>query len=341
MPLEPPPEVRRAYVGDAPVTSTIPAWGDLCSDGPGRRRFLDYWRGMDAADWRDLVAIALLRSLPVDWSSAFGGKSGSVRGPRVYRVADATARANLARLQPELPDAVRERMLAQRWRCVGRTMAEFSVSDRLIAEGRIQLSGADHLLAARARGRGVLLTALHLGNWEVIAAAHKVGLTISSFYQPRPTRGREHISQVARRRLGYRLLHPGPSGVREALRVLRAGETVMIFPDEEVDGVVRAPLFGRAAHKNGNLVYAARLAQMSGATVIPAYVLRGEGSRMVVHFAPEVALPPAGAPGGLPRAVEALNTALEPLVLAHLDQWYHLHEAMSDPAPAERLAEGD
>ena len=314
------------------MSLAIPSWSDLWADPHRRRGFFDYWRGMTADDWRDLIAIAILRRLPIDWASGVGGASGSVRGPRVYRWADGYARANLARLRPDLAEETRERMLAERWRCVGRTMAEFSVSDRLIAKGRVDLSGQEHLAAAHARGRGVVIPALHLGNWEVFAAVHKPGFRISSFYQPRPTRGREHISQASRQRLGYNMLKPGPAGVRDALKTLQGGEAVVIFVDEEVDSVVRGPLFGRAPRRGGNLAYAARLAQRSGAAVVPGYVLRSQGAWHCVHFAPEVVLP-----ASLEGAVAAINAAVEPVVLAHLDQWYHLHEQLTDTPPADRL----
>jgi len=302
----------------------------------GWRAALRYWRQMKAGDWRDLIAIAVLRRLPIDLSSAFGAKSGSIRGPRVYKGADKTARENLARLRPDIPAETREHMLGERWRCAGRTMAEFSICDRLLAKGRVELEGGENLLAAQAAGRGIILAALHLGNWEVFAIIHRLGVRISSFYQPRPTRGREHISQASRRRLGYRMLSPGPAGVRGALQTLAEGQPVVIFVDEEVDGVVRGPLFGRAAHRQSNLAYAAKLARRSGAAVFPAYILRTRGARFVVHIGPEASLPPLGETS-LHDDIARVNAAVEPIVLAHLDQWFHLHERLEDPPAGDRL----
>ena len=318
------------------MSFVAPSWSDVFAGAPQRRAMLAYWRAMTAADWRDLLAITVLRRLPVDLSSGFGAVSGSIRGPRVYKAADDTARRNLARLRPNLAPSIREGLLADRWRCVGRTMAEFAIGDRLLAQGRVSLQGAHHLTAALAQGRGVILAALHLGNWELFAAAHPLGARISSFYQPRPTRGREHISQAARRRLGDDMLEPGPGGVRRALRTLDDGQAVVIFVDEEVDGVVRGPLFGRAADPRSNLVYAVRLAERSGAPVVPAYVLRTRGARLVVHFAAPAPLVRPG-PESLSANVRVLNAAVEPLIVAHADQWYHLHEALEAPPIDQRL----
>jgi KDO2-lipid IV(A) lauroyltransferase len=108
---------------------------------------------------------------------------------------------------------------------------------------------------------------------------------------------------------------------------------VMIFADE-LDEVVRAPLFGRAPSIPGNLSYAARLARRSGAPVIPAYVLRGEGARLKAVFGPPVHLPEGGDdPQGLVRDAMLLNQVIEPIVMAHLDQWYFLDDRLDEIAP--------
>ena len=50
-------------------------------------------------------------------------------------------------------------------------MLEFSVLDRLWREGRIAVEGGEHLLAARAAGKPVIVMGLHVNNWEVIGPA--------------------------------------------------------------------------------------------------------------------------------------------------------------------------
>ena len=320
------------------MTAPLPRWSDLLAGGERRAAFLSYWRGMTLDDWRDLIAVAVLRRAPIDWSSSFGAASASVRGPKVYRDADAIARVNLARLRPDLDKAGREAMLMARWRCVGRTTAEFAVLDRLLVKGRVAVEGVEHLQAAKADGRGYIVVALHLGNWEALAVAGKLGFPVSSFYEPRPTRAREFISQASRRRLGVRLLAPGPAGVRPALGLLKAGEMVMIFGDEEIEGVARAPLFGRIPYAQSNLAYAVRLARRAGAPLIPAYVLRGEGARLRAVFAPPVRLGPARPDADPLKAdMRLLNAAIEPIVLAHLDQWFQLHERLDEIGPATRV----
>jgi KDO2-lipid IV(A) lauroyltransferase len=313
----------------------LPDLADLFRGPERRRAFRAFWHGATLDDLRDLLAVFFLRRAPVGLCSAFGAGSASIRGPLAYPLADRTARANLASLAPELDQGERERRLKARWRGVGRTMAEFAVNDRLIGLGRVRIVGGHNLLAAAADGRGLILAAVHLGNWELLSIAGRLGFTVSSFYEPRPTRAREYISQKARARAGVRLLAPGASGLRSALRILARGGLIIIFVDEEIDGVVRSPLFGRAPHRNGNLAAAARLARKSGASVAPAFVLREEASRFSAHFEPAVRL--AAEDSGLLADVLRINAAVEPIVRAHLDQWFNLHEALDEPAPEKAL----
>src|SRR5207302_5934288 len=130
---------------------------------------------------------------------------------RVYRM-----------LAPGTPIADAERAVARLFDTVGRVMLEFSVLDRLWQEGRIELAGSEHLLAARAAGRPVIVMGLHLANWEVIGPS-LIGLGIrgpKAFYQPPRSRFEHKIALAARARYGVIVLRPGVAAARAARRLL-------------------------------------------------------------------------------------------------------------------------
>lgn len=311
------------------MSDALPRLSDVFAGRARRAAFLQFWQGMTLNDWRDVIVVALLRRLPIDFCSAFGAVSASVRGPKIYREADQRARNNLANLRPDLDAAERERRLMARWRCVGRTMAEFAVLDRMIARGRVQFEGLDNLVKVATEGRGYVVVTLHLGNWEASVVSAQFGYPVSTFYEPRPTRGREYISRSSRQRIGVRLLAPSPTGMRSALRILKSGGMVAIFGDEEVDGVVRGPLFGRPPFARSNLAYAVRLARRADAPILIAYVLREQGAHLRTVVVPAFRL--VDAPCGsdtLVADIQRVNDEIEPIVLAHLDQWYFLHERL-------------
>jgi KDO2-lipid IV(A) lauroyltransferase len=87
-----------------------------------------------------------------------------------------------------------------------------------------------------------------------------------------------------------------------------------------------APLFGRAPHTDGNLSIAARLARKARAPIVICYAPRDPDGRFRVTFLPPVYL--ASEPLDLLADVAALNALIEPLILAHLEQWFFLDDAL-------------
>ena len=226
----------------------------------------------------------------------------------------------------EVTRAVRRLFVGQ-----GRLALEFSTLDRLWARGRISVTGAEPLLAARREGLPVIVMGLQLSNWETIAPT-LVGLGLPSFkwfYQPRRNRFIDHVLVPARERCGAELLRPGVTCARIARRLLVEERGVLLaFADEERRGRVSAPLFGRPLPARANLLDIARLARVSRATIIPAYAERLRGAHFRVTLLPPVELAPEAADTDvvLNEDIARLNRTIEPLVLAHLDQWYMLTE---------------
>ncbi len=72
------------------------------------------------------------------------------------------------------------------------------------------------------------------------------------------------------------------------------------------------------------MAYVARLAAQTGAEIIPAYCVRlDDSAHFRVHFLPPVQLAREGAPGELMNNVAAINAIIEPIIRAHLDQWFY------------------
>src|SRR5262249_31663737 len=113
---------------------------------------------------------------------------------------------------------------------VGRVMLEFSVLDRLWAEGRIAVDGREHLLGPRSVGQPVIVMGLHLGSWETIGPTI-VGLGFrgaKGFYQPPRSRFEHQLVVTARERYGAIMLPNGVSGARAAHRHLVADRGVLL-----------------------------------------------------------------------------------------------------------------
>ena len=96
-----------------------------------------------------------------------------------------------------------------------------------------------------------------------------------------------------------------------------------IFIDEVFNGRQSAPAFGQPLRAEGNIAFAARLAWLTNAEVIPAYCLRmGDQARFKMIIHPPVELVCDGARDvALLTNIGRINAVIEAIVRPHLDQW--------------------
>ena len=88
----------------------------------------------------------------------------------------------------------------------------------------------------------------------------------------------------------------------------------------------------RQLHLTSRLVHcfaiAARLARSTGARLVIAYCERRPNCRFTLHVTEPFTLPDPG--GGLLVDVRFLNDRIEPIIMAHLDQWYFLDDRIEE-----------
>jgi KDO2-lipid IV(A) lauroyltransferase len=184
----------------------------------------------------------------------------------------------------------------------------------------VELSGWEHVEAARAQRRPVVIVTGHCGNWELLAAilnARHLGMLVVAREIDEP--GLQTMLLDLRARFGTRTIVRGtPGAARALLGALRGAGALgmLIDQDTKVDGVF-VEFFGKPAWTP---VGAAELALRFDAAVLPTFIeRRPDGShRAAIH--PELALPTD------PTAATALMTAaIEAQVRSHPEQWVWLH----------------
>lgn len=282
-----------------------------------------------SGDWLQRAQFRLMQLLPSEWSSALGSLAVrlNVRFNRPEILAG--ARANLKRHFPQASEAEITRMIAAFLDGVGRMMSEFAILHRFIPEGRFETEGLDAFKAI-AGTRPIIALGLHTGNWETFGPMFQhAGIPLASFYMPPENAFERQIAEATRARFGVSLLSPDAAGLRQAIRLLRAHQIVMILPDEARDGHVLGPLFGRKPHLKGNLAIATRLARQCGAQFVICHSRRIAPCRFRLTFAPALDLPAADPPDPL-ADVAFLNAAIEPIIRDNLPRWYFLDDSL-DP----------
>ena len=293
---------------------------------PDRRRHAwRYWIRGTIEGARNGATHYALRLLPVELCSACGAALARW-APRRYRASDSRAREVWRTLHPHASDrAATDGAMRSLWRCIGRTMAEYSVLDRIARRGQVEVVGVERLRAAQATGQPMLIAGLHLGNWELIGPMlGRLGCPVTVIYLVPENRIEHRMVVRVRQRCGVGLIPGLAIHTRKAVRVLESGNTLLLYIDEATRGRVHAPLFGRQVRAAGNISYAARLAVSTGAILLPVYCQRlGDAARFRLTFLRPVALQKDGSDAALLANIGATNAAIEPVIAANLDQWFY------------------
>ncbi len=111
-------------------------------------------------------------------------------------------------------------------------------------------SGWEHIDAARAGGKGVILVAPHIGCFEIIGQYFGARHPFTIMYKPSPQPLLDALMLAGRQRSQTKLVPTDMSGVRALLAALKRREGIGILPDQVAsrgDGVW-APFFGRPAY---------------------------------------------------------------------------------------------
>lgn len=305
-----------------------PPFGWIFDTGERRRQAFRYWVADTTLGLLNTGLHYGLRLLPISACSALGGMMGAFAKYR-YRESDVRARKAWKRLRPdEADEASTDAAMKRLWRNVGRTMAEFSVLDRLWPSGRIAVTGLEHLDAARATGRPLMFLGLHLGNWETIPVALLAqGLRGASIYIVPDNRFDHAVANRARDRIGGAYIKAGRNAAFEAIKFIRRKkQCVLMYVDELARDRVWAPAFGRPLRAEGNIAYIQRLARVAGAIIVPLYSTRVHGqARFEVTILPPLKLIDTGErDADIMANVAMIDATIDPIIRAHLDQWYYV-----------------
>jgi KDO2-lipid IV(A) lauroyltransferase len=195
-------------------------------------------------------------------------------------------------------------------------------------------TGWEHFQAAHARGRGVLLLTIHLGNWEFGAPLlTQRGVKLQVITLAEPQAALTELRQAARARWGIETLALGdnPFAAVEIVRRLEASNAVALLMDRPPAATaVTVNLFGRPFPAS---IAAAELARAAGCALLPVCLPRTSAG-YVAHVLPEIAYerPALGARAARRELTQRIMTAFEPVIRLYLNQWYHFVPIW--PAPA-------
>lgn len=191
------------------------------------------------------------------------------------------------------------------------------------------ISRSDYLAEARAHGRGVILVTAHTAGWEAVGplfAAHH-GLEMMIVMQPEPDARARELQDHARRRAGVTIVHVGddPLASLPLLRHLRGNGAIALQLDRIPPGMRthEVTLLGeRARIPEGPL----RLAQVSGATVVPVFCARLAYREYAIVMYPGRQVSRHATKEEVDDVAQHLATSMTDFLRSHPTQWFHWDE---------------
>lgn len=276
---------------------------------------------------------ALVSSLPI-WLGYLLADLLTEAHLRLFPARRHAALVNLAVILPRSSRRERLKTARNMMRSHNRMLFEFFRLPHLTRDELLQaveIEGREHLEQAAARGRGVVMTSTHVGNWELgaVVLAHW-GYTVHAVAGVQLSRWLTPAVRETKAELALNTVAP-EDGFRRLLRALEHNDVVALMVDGDIFAQgMRVDLFGR------ELEFPAGpgvLAQRTGALVLCGYCERTDRGRFRIVIEP--ALDPATFTDTA-ALVKAIAATSERHIREHLDQWCifrPLWEEAQAPAP--------
>ena len=193
-----------------------------------------------------------------------------------------------------------------------------------------ETEGLELVDEALSTGKGLILLAPHLGNWELTGLFFSSRYKMAALYSPPHIKEFEDYMIRVRGRLGSELVRGDRKGLMRLMGILKEGGVAGILPDQSPRGKTNAyaPFFGMDVM---TMTLVGKLVQKTGANVLVTYAERlpnGEGFKILVTPAE----PGIGADDTVAGAT-ALNQSVEKVVRMAPEQYQWEYKRMRHRPP--------
>ena len=271
--------------------------------------------------WLGIGLAALLARLPWSLQRALGRGIGRLL-MALFGSRRRVAARNIALCFPELDATAQARLLRESFAELGIGLFEFARAwwgSVAPMRGKVVIEGLEHLEAARAGGRGVIIISGHFMTREIAARLMCEHAPLAGMYRPHDGAVMEWA--VQRGRLRYATAMFTREELRPAIRHLKQGGLLWFAPDQDTrrGDSVFVPFFGRPAY---SLTSTHQLARLSGAAVLGfAHVRHDDGSYTLRLMPAFEDFPSADAIADTARVMAAIETMIRAAPTQYL--WIH------------------
>ena len=282
--------------------------------------------------WLAFGLLRLMTMLPIRWTQAIGAGLGLL----VYRLVPSrrrVARINIRQAYPNYSDEQIRALNVASFKSLGISVFETALAwwaDRDYMRSICEVEGRQHLDDALARGKGVVLLTGHFTTLEIGAMLIGLYTQLNGVYKKAHNPMFNAFMAHYRSTYGEELIEN--KNVRALIRGLRKGRATWFAPDQDFSeqDIVFTPFLGGIA---STLTATARMAEMTGANVVPFYPVRldrGRGYRLVILPALE-----DFPSDDIEKDSARINQAIEGMVYANPTQYGWVHKRFKKRPPGE------
>jgi len=296
-----------AFSGENPALS-----GKLRADATEYKKTMSKRERKKISPLKQTIIVWLLKLsalMPLWMSHALGTAVGWLMAffsTRAYT----TTMTNLTLCFPNMAESERKTLARQSLIETGKVILETGAvwlrSYEWVRSKVINVRNEHVMHNALAQGRGIIILAPHLGNWEVLGLYLNDFGKVTCLYKPPESEALGEIMVASRERAGSEIVPTNRKGVIALMKAVKAGGMTGILPDQnpEASGGEFAPFYGVPAFTM-TLVQSLRI--RADAVVIGAYAKRIPGGFEVVFEEADEAIYSSNdseALAGLNRTVE-------------------------------------
>jgi KDO2-lipid IV(A) lauroyltransferase len=282
--------------------------------------------------WLVFGLMRLISMLPLRWMQAIGAGIGLL----IYRLVASrrrVARINIKQAYPDYEEEQIRTLNIASFKSLGISVFEIALAwwkNRDYLRSICEIEGQQHLDQALARGKGVILLTGHFTTLEIGAMLIGLHTTLNGVYKKAHNPMFNAFMAHYRSTYGEELIEN--KNVRALIRGLRKGRATWFAPDQDFadQDIVFTPFLGGVA---STLTATARMAEMTGAAVVPFYPVRlekGRGYKLVILPALE-----DFPSDDIDRDSARVNQAIEDMVYANPEQYGWVHKRFKTQPPGK------
>jgi KDO2-lipid IV(A) lauroyltransferase len=198
---------------------------------------------------------------------------------------------------------------------------------RFLKARRIRLEHEDRLDAVLKRGKGVLLLACHIGNWEVglvnlLAKKASLRQRLNVIRkQLKPPWFHRFVMRLYLK-AGMDVVPPDAGCLKKVLKRLKDNEAVIFVLDQHssADVATSTQLFGHEVYTTKGL---ARVALQTSTPVLPLFTWKDERGRLACHFGEEIPVADGESRDErIAKTTQAYLDCLEKAIRRYPEQWF-------------------